>query len=87
MLPPCVGNPSAHRVRNCLRFLAAHPDSSNREVAAGIGIAHKSQVSKLLGSLADASLLSRRSEGVGKRNSWRLTPYGEEVLQVLPADG
>jgi AcrR family transcriptional regulator len=76
-------NPRAHRAWECLVFVAEHPGASNREVAAGIGVGHQSQVSKLLGFLAREGLAVKRSEGAGKRNEWRLTPRGEEISRVL----
>lgn len=82
-LPAILGNPSARRARECLLFLGEHQDSSNREVAAGIDIAHQSQISKLLGYLAQENLVVKRSEGAGKRNAWRLTLRGEEVAKML----
>jgi AcrR family transcriptional regulator len=73
----------AQRPRDCLRFLADHPDSSNRETADGIGIARKSQISLLLRRLVEENLVAGRSEGLGKRSAWRLTPRGEEMLRAL----
>jgi hypothetical protein len=82
-LPTMLENPSAHRARECMRFLTDHPDSSNREIAAGIGVTHQSQISKLLSYLAGENLVSKCSEGMGKRNAWRLTPHGEEIAGML----
>jgi AcrR family transcriptional regulator len=83
-LPAMLGSPSARRARECLRFLADHPDSSNREVAEGIGVTHQSQISRLLSYLLGEELVVKRSEGAGKRNAWRLTPRGEEIARALP---
>ncbi len=82
-LPAALGNANAHRARECLCFLAARPGASNGEVAAGIGIAHGSQVSRLLSGLLEDELVRRRSDGVGKRNAWWLTVRGEEVARVV----
>jgi hypothetical protein len=82
-VPAGLGNPSARRARECLLFLAEHPGSSNREVAAGIGVAHQSQISKLLCHLVGEGLVIKRSEGVGKRNEWRLTPHGGQIARAL----
>ncbi len=76
-------SPSARRAQECLLFLAEHPDASNREIAAGINIAHQSQISKLLAYLLHVGLATKRSKGRGKRNQWRLTPQGQEVARVL----
>jgi hypothetical protein len=80
-IPAVLGNPNAHRARECLLFLAEHPGASNREVAAGIGVAHQSQISKLLGDLVEEGLVVKRSRGAGQRNAWRLTPQGKEILR------
>lgn len=82
-LPAMFDNPGARRARECLLFLAEHRDSSNREIAAGIDIAHQSQISRLLAHLLEERLVVKRSEGAGKRNAWRLTPRGEEIARTL----
>jgi AcrR family transcriptional regulator len=82
-LLPNVGNATARRLRECLLFLAEHPDASNREVGIGVDLVHQSQVSKLLAYLLREGLVTRCSEGKGKRNAWRLTTYGEEIAQAL----
>jgi AcrR family transcriptional regulator len=82
-IPSVLRNPNAHRARTCLLFLAEHPQASNREIASGIGVAHDSQVSKLLSSLLDAQLVSKHSKGVGKRNAWWLTAAGQESARML----
>jgi hypothetical protein len=86
-LPAILGNPNARRARECLLFLADHPDSSNREIAIGIGVTHQSQISKLLSCLLRESLVAKRSEGVGRRNEWRLTRHGEAMSRALPERG
>jgi AcrR family transcriptional regulator len=87
VLPAMLGNPSARRARECLRFLAVQGgrgfSPSNREVAVGIDITHQSQISKLLAYLSQEGLVTKCSEGRGKRNAWRLTPYGEEIARTL----
>jgi AcrR family transcriptional regulator len=82
-LPAMLGNPNNRRARECMLFLAEHPDSSNREVAVGIEIAHQSHISRLLAYLLEESLATKRSEGRGKRNAWRLTARGEEIARML----
>jgi len=86
-LPAILGNPTAWRARECLLFLADHPGASNREVALGIGVSHQSQISRLLGFLTADELVSKRSEGIGKRNAWRLTARGEAVARMLACSG
>jgi len=78
-----LGDATARRLRECVVFLAEYPDSSNREVGVGIDLVHQSQISKLLTYLAREGLVTKRSEGKGKRNAWRLTPKGEEIAQAL----
>ena len=87
MVPLNVSNPRAHRVRQCLVYIANHPGASNREVASGIGVNHQSQISYLLGALVKVDLVSKTSDGVGKRNAWWLTPHGEVALLAFPTDG
>ena len=82
-LPAIFVNPNARRARECLLFLAGHPDSSNREVAVGVGVAHLSQVSRLLARLAHEKLAVKRCEGAGRRNAWRLTPRGKKIARTL----
>ena len=86
-LPATLGNPRARRARQCLRFVADHPDSSNREVAMGIGVTQKSQISALLSYLLEHDLVAKRSEGSGKRNAWCLTPRGEDTARRLSEQG
>jgi hypothetical protein len=78
-----LSNPSAHRARQCLLFLGEHPQASNREIASAIGVAHASQISKLLSCLLAERLVARHSAGAGKRNAWWLTSHGEEVARAL----
>jgi AcrR family transcriptional regulator len=82
-LPATLSNPNGHRARQCLLFLADHPGASNGEIAAGIGVAHQSQISRLLSHLLKQDLVTKRSAGAGKRNAWHATRRGEDVAQVL----
>lgn len=82
-LPAVLGNPPARRARECLLYLAEHPGASNREIAAGIGVAHQSQISRLLSDLSDADLVDRHSQGAGRCNAWQLTCRGEEISHAL----
>jgi AcrR family transcriptional regulator len=78
------------RARECLLFLAEQgargASPSNREIAAAMGIAHQSQISRLLADLVGEGLVAKRSEGSGKRNAWRLTPRGEEIARSISAE-
>jgi AcrR family transcriptional regulator len=90
VLPAALANPNARRVRECLLFLAEQGERglspSNREIAAGIGVSHKSQISKLLSRLHDEGLAVKRSVRPGGPNKWRLTPRGKEVARALGAE-
>lgn len=72
-IPAVLSNPNAHRARRCVLFLGEHPQASNREIASGIGVAHASQISKLLSCLRSERLVAKHSAGAGKRNAWWLT--------------
>lgn len=82
-MPAVLGNPNAHRARRCILFLADSPHASNREIAAAIGVAHESQISKLLSRLLKERMVAKHSNGAGKRNLWRLTARGEEISCTL----
>jgi AcrR family transcriptional regulator len=82
-VPSVLSNPRSRHARECLAYIAEHPDASNRQIAVGVGVAHTSQISSILSRLASERLLERHSEGAGRRNAWRLTEYGREVLQAL----
>ena len=85
-LPAVLSHPGAFRARACVTFIAAHPGSSNKQIAAGIGIPHLGQVSELLARLARNGLLHKHAGGAGHPNQWWLTPYGEELAQVLKSE-
>jgi DNA-binding MarR family transcriptional regulator len=71
-------SPGSRRSWECLAYLADHPDSSNSEIAAAIGIVHRSQISKLLSDLRREGLVVRDAgERPGTPTAWRLTPSGE----------
>ncbi|HEY2140595.1 MAG TPA: TetR/AcrR family transcriptional regulator [Solirubrobacteraceae bacterium] len=82
-IPALFHNAKAKRARACVLYLAVQDRQglrpSNREIATGIGIAHKEQASKLLTRLENAGILSKFSHGVGRPNAWWLTPYGQEI--------
>lgn len=76
----------ADRITLCLLAVAEIPGSSNGEIAARIGVAHGSQISRLLSTLASRDLVARRSRRPGLRNEWHLTPHGEQAAETLRAD-
>jgi AcrR family transcriptional regulator len=82
-IPAVLSNPNAHRARRCMLVLADRPQASNREIAAAIGVRHESQISKLLACLLTERLVAKRTSGVGRRNSWCLTPRGEQISRAL----
>jgi AcrR family transcriptional regulator len=72
-----------YRTVRCLLFVGEHPGASNREIATGTEIADEGQASKLLMRLAGLDLLAKSTPGPGKPNAWRLTDYGEQILQAV----
>lgn len=76
-------NSTAQRPRECLLYLAEHPDASNSAVGVGIGVKHRSQISVLLAQLEEKGLVVKRSAGLGVANRWRLTAHGEELASRL----
>jgi AcrR family transcriptional regulator/DNA-binding MarR family transcriptional regulator len=73
-----------YRTVRCLLFIAAHPGSSNREIAQGAGIADEGQASKLLRRLTRIGLVANtKADGPGHPNYWILTPHGEQVLSAV----
>ncbi len=82
-IPAGLRRPGAYRARSCIIFLATNPGSSNKAVAAGIGVSHLGQVSGLLARLANAGLLVKQSSGAGRPNASRLTVLGESVAEAL----
>jgi AcrR family transcriptional regulator len=76
----------ADRITLCLMAVAEIPGSSNGEIAARIGVAHGSQISRLLSTLASRDLVASRSRRPGSRNEWHLTPQGEQAAETLRAE-
>ncbi|HET7054769.1 MAG TPA: TetR/AcrR family transcriptional regulator [Solirubrobacterales bacterium] len=85
-VPDMLRHRSAHRLRSCMRYLAAHPGASNKAVAVGIGVAHGGQVSAMLSRLNAAGLLAKQCGGAGRPNSWRLSPRGEAAAEKLSTE-
>lgn len=85
-VPSMLSHGSAHRLRACVRHLAANPGASNQQVAEGIGVAHGGQVSAMLAKLNAEGLLVKQCGGAGRPNSWRLSPRGEAVAMALRTD-
>jgi AcrR family transcriptional regulator len=82
-VPDVLLSARAHRARLCLLYVAEHPGASNQQVVAGVGAAHREQVSRLLGRLAALGLLVKRAGGPGHPNAWSPTAAGEQVALAL----
>lgn len=67
----------------CLRYVAEHPGSSSTQVQHGVGIRHRSQVSRVLGRLQKEGLALTVRDG-GSLNAWTVTRVGTGVLGELP---
>ncbi len=81
------GSRLTYRTLRALTFVAEHPGASNREVADGVGISDKGQISKLLVRLASLGLIENAvdSRRRGVANIWRITPKGEELRRAAKA--
>jgi DNA-binding MarR family transcriptional regulator len=66
-----------------LRHIAAHSGCRNVEIAEEIGVAHESQMSRLLRRLADEGLVESRRDG--RSHAWGLTERGAAVAARLAA--
>jgi DNA-binding MarR family transcriptional regulator len=64
-----------------LRYLNGHPGAANIDIARAIDVRHESQMSRHLGRLERAGMVSRRKEG--RTNAWVLTARGEEAARTL----
>jgi DNA-binding MarR family transcriptional regulator len=75
----------APRRAMALLHIAAHPDASNREVAAAIGIDDDAQTSRLLARMQDLGLILNQAqqENRGGPNAWQLTTDGSELVRAL----
>lgn len=67
----------------CLRYVAGHPGSSSAQVQQGVGIRHRSQVSRVLGRLQKEGLV-QTLKGGRSLNAWEVTQDGSGVLGELP---
>jgi len=92
-LLPSAGRPAlseafrvTYRTAGVLAAIAEWPGMSNRQIAAAAGVAHESQISRLLDRLRRLGLVEReRGAGAGRvANAWRLTDTGSAVLAEIP---
>ena len=67
-----------------LRYIATHPGCGNVDIADAIGVAHESQMSRLLRRLADDGLTESHREG--RSHAWGLTDRGAAVAARLAAE-
>lgn len=75
----------APRRRTALLHIASHPDASNREIAAAIGVGDEAQISRLLARMRDLGLVRNRSQpdNHGGPNAWQLTVDGRRLVRAL----
>jgi DNA-binding MarR family transcriptional regulator len=77
-----------YRTLRVLEGLAAHPGTSNREIALAAGINDRAQISRLLARLQGLGLIEKtedRRHGP-KRNAWELTGQGHELLRASESE-
>lgn len=76
-----------YRTVRALMATAEHPGASNRLIADTAEIADQGQVSKLLGRLKRAGLVTNAGlgAGTGAPNAWTLTPSGRQVTDSIRA--
>lgn len=86
-VPTPLTHPSAFRLRECLRYVAAHPGASNSEVAAGVGIGHRGQTALLLRRLVTLGLLAKRAGAPGHANAWWATESGDAAARLVDRNG
>jgi DNA-binding MarR family transcriptional regulator len=74
----------APRRYEALMFLASGSASSNREIAAAIGISDEAQTSRLLARMEDLGLIHNRNPyNHGAPNAWQLTADGRRLAEAL----
>jgi hypothetical protein len=88
MSEPSVGVGALRRAPRrvmALLHIANHPLSSNREIAAGIGIGDDAQISRLLVRMEDLGLVLNCTQAAdhGGANAWQLTAEGTHVVSAL----
>ncbi len=74
-----------YRTLRVISGVAAHPGSSNRQVADAAGIHDQGQISKLLGRLERLGLVQNTGEGQtkGEPNAWTLTARGTQIQHTI----
>jgi AcrR family transcriptional regulator/DNA-binding MarR family transcriptional regulator len=76
-----------YRTVRVLVAIAEHPHASNRTIGDSAGITDQGQVSKLLGRLQRAGLVTNSGLGPGQGapNAWSLTPAGDQIVHTINA--
>jgi AcrR family transcriptional regulator len=86
-VPDVLLSARADRTRRCLLYVAERGrerhNPSNQEVAVGIGLSRRGQVSKPLAKLAELGLLVKAAEGPGYPNAWSVSDAGKQVARAL----
>jgi AcrR family transcriptional regulator len=84
-----LGMRITYRTVSVLRVIAAHPGSSNREVATQAGIQDEGQTSKLLTRLRNLGLIDNHEADGAKSmpNAWFLTAKGQQVELAIRVPG
>lgn len=74
-----------YRTVRVLMAIAEHPGASNRLIAEIAEITDQGQISKLLGRLQRAGMLTNSGlgPGTGAPNAWTLTPSGRQVADSI----
>lgn len=74
-----------YRTMRVLLAIAAHPGSTNREVAEWSETKDEGQISRLLSRLQEHTLIENSGEGKahGGCNAWALTERGESVRRII----
>ncbi len=69
--------------RHTLEYLVVHPGAANVDIARAVDVRHESQMSRHLGRLERAGMVTRRKEG--RANAWQLTDAGREAAAAVCA--
>jgi AcrR family transcriptional regulator len=67
--------------RLTLAYLGAHPGAANVDIARAVDVRHESQMSRHLGRLERAGIVTRRKDG--RANAWQLTTRGVDAVRSI----
>jgi AcrR family transcriptional regulator len=82
-IPPPLSDFRAHRMRDCVRYLAQHPGASNMQIGRAIDCDHAGQLSTILKRLLQAGLLIKTAGRSGQPNAWTLSSTGLQAAAAL----